>query len=275
MLFQITNRCLMGCPHCMDDSTSISGHMEWDTFRSALAFARDNGEVHIVISGGEPTENPNLKRFCEEICNTDLAFSIVSNGMWMGDKRKERGIEEISRMRNFVGGQIYSNPKWYRLHNETCRLFEDSRGKWTNLRWVLDTHDIRSMSDIGRAKYNTMAIEETKASPYHNMCLTSCVTAAQVNSLPDFFHLMLMQHRFCTPLVDFRGDVHMSESWLCPSIGCNVKTHTSEQIWAAMKAFRPCGGCTPCKRFLSEHTPKIIAARGLLGMHAIGEMQCE
>ena len=192
MLFQITNKCFMGCPHCMDDSRPNGGRMDCDTFSNALSFAKDNGEMHIVLSGGEPTEHPSLVEFCREINKTHVLFSIASNGMWLGDIRKEWEIEEISKMKNFVGGQIYSNPKWYRLHEDTCRRYEESRGRWTGLKWILDTHDIRAMSDIGRAKDNDRAMAEVFSSPYHNMCLIACVTAAQVNSLPDFFHLMLI-----------------------------------------------------------------------------------
>lgn len=240
--------------------------MTRETFSMALSFAKDNGEVHILISGGEPTEHPDLVDFCREINQTHIRFSIASNGMWLGNFRLEWAIEKISKMKNFVGGQIYSNPKWYRLHEEICRRYEESNGRWTGLRWNLDTHDIRAMSDIGRARDNERAMTEVDASPYHNMCLTACVTAAQVDSLPDFFHLMLMQQRFCTPMVDYKGDIHMSESCLCPTIGCNVNKHPATEIWECMKRFRPCGGCTPCKRFLTENTPKMVAARALLGM---------
>jgi hypothetical protein len=266
MLFQITNKCLMGCPHCMDNSTPDGGMMTRETFSKALAFAKDNGEVHILISGGEPTEHPDLVDFCKEINNTHIRFSIASNGMWLGNFRIEWAMEKISKMKNFVGGQIYTNPKWYRLHEDTCRRYEESKGRWTGLKWNLDTHDIRAMSDIGRARLNDRARAETYSSPFHNMCLTACMTAAQVDSLPDFFHLMLMQQRFCTPMIDYKGDIHMSESCLCPSVGCNVNTHTQEQIWGAMKLFRPCGGCTPCRRFMEEQTPKMQTARALLGM---------
>ena len=260
----------MGCPHCMDDSNPNGGMMTHETFAKALAFAKDNGVYHLLISGGEPTEHPALVDFCNAINNTHIVFSIASNGMWLGNLLCEGDIKRISKMKNFVGGQLYSNPKWYPLHKDICRRYEESKGKWAALKWVLDTTDIRAMSDIGRAKTNPNALEEVKSSHYHNMCLTSCITAAQVNSLEDFFHMMLMQHRFCSPMVDYNGDIHMSESCLCPSIGCNVNTHTYEQIWSAMKMFRPCGGCMPCRRFLEEQTPKMETARLLLGMEGHG-----
>lgn len=266
MLMQITNRCRMGCPHCLMDSNPLGEMMSEATFRKALSLAVDHGANVMILSGGEPTEHPRLLDFCREINRTSVTFSIATNGMWLGDEEMEGKMEELSRLRNFLGGQIYTNPKWYRLHDVTVRKYKESKDRWSGLKWILDTTDIRAMTDMGRAHLNLQARRETAASPYHNQCLSACVTAAQFDTLFDFFHYMLMQHRFCSPLVDFKGDIHLGESWLCPSIGCNVNVNTAAEIWRAIKAFRPCGRCMPCRRFMEEQTPKMIAARRLLGM---------
>ena len=62
----------------------------------------------------------------------------------------------------------------------------------------------------------------------------------------------------------------LSESWLCPSVG-NVNTDPFESIWLKMRQFRPCGGCLGCKRYLTEDTPKMVAARRLLGQSGKGD----
>ena len=268
MLFQITNKCLMGCPHCMDDSKPDGGMMPGWTFHAAAQFAKANGERHILISGGEPTEHPDFLPFCRMASRIGLKFSFASNGMWLGELGKEKVIEEIATLPGFVGGQIYSNPKWYRLHDQTLREYNLYADKWNGLHIFLDTSEIRSMSDIGRAKNCPAAMEEVVKSKFHNMCLTSCVTAVQCDTLENFFLMMLMQHRFCTPMIDYKGNLHMSESILCPSIG-NVTKDDAATLWKAMKEFRPCGGCTPCRRFLTEDDPKMAMARKLLGMEKI------
>lgn len=265
MLIQITNRCQMGCPHCMDDSCPDGGMMTERTFCKAVAFAKDNGERHVLISGGEPTEHPDFFEYCRIASNAGLAFSFASNGMWIGDEKVERQMEKVVCLSGCVGGQIYSNPKWYRLHNQTVANYNRHKEWLEKFKIHLELTDIRSMSDIGRAKDCPAAMDEVNKSRYHNMCLTACVTAAQCDNLEDFFLMMLMQGRFCTPMVDYQGNLHMSESWLCPSVG-NVCKDDAATLWAAMKAFRPCGGCTPCKRFLTEDTPKMAMARKLLNI---------
>ena len=73
-------------------------------------------------------------------------------------------MEKVAKLRGFCGGQLYTNPKWYRLHNQTLRKWEDSKGKWESMGIHLDTTDIRGMQDLGRAKSCPEAIKEAEIS---------------------------------------------------------------------------------------------------------------
>ena len=264
MLLQITNCCRMGCPHCMDDANPYAPHMTEDTCRNAVAFAKSSGVHLLIVSGGEPTEHPKFFDLCRIVSQSGLRFSICSNGMWLGDPRKEWMMEKVCRLDGFCGGQIYSNPKWYRLHNQTVSKWNAQGAKWEALHLLFDTTDIRGMQALGRAKSCPEAMKEAESSPFHNSCLASCLTLVQSPTPQDFFRLMFMQERFCIPMVDFKGDVHMSEVWSCPSCG-NVNEDTYDALWLKMRQFRPCGGCLGCQRYLAENTPKMAAARRLLG----------
>ena len=123
MMLQVSNRCRMMCPHCMDDSRPDGGLMDMRTLRNALAFASAAKLRHVVISGGDPTEHPDLLDFCKEVSKAGLAFSLCSNGMWLGDEKAEWRAERIAKLRGFVGMQIYSNPKWYRIHDDTVARY--------------------------------------------------------------------------------------------------------------------------------------------------------
>ena len=264
MLLQITNRCRMACPHCMDNADPNGPMMSMDTCQKAVAFAKDGGARLLIVSGGEPTEHPQLFDICRLISHAHLNFSLCTNGMFMGDPRKEWALEKVTRLGGYCGSQLYTNPKWYRLHRQTIEKYESNRAKYESWKILLDTTDIRAMKDIGRAKDNRQALAEAEASPYHNSCLSACLTLAQAANPKDFFNLMFMQTRFCTPMVDCMGKVHMSESWLCPSCG-NVNTDSKEAIWLKMRQFRPCGGCIGCRKYLTENSPKMAMARRLLG----------
>lgn len=252
----------MSCPHCLQDSRPDGGLMDASTLDHAVTFALYCGTLHVVVSGGEPTEHPDLAGFCRRISDAGLSFSLASNGMWIGDSAAERVVEEVARIDGYAGMQVYSNRKWYRLHGETVAKFKARQDKWRKLQIVLDTTEIRNMLSVGRASQCAEAMAAARASKYHNSCLAACVTAAQSDSPAQFSQLMTMQAHFCTPMVDWRGDVHMSESWLCPSCG-NVCRDDGERLWQGMRKFRPCGKCIGGRRYLSE--PKMAMARQLLG----------
>ena len=264
MLLQVCNRCRMACPHCLDNATPDGGLMDSRTAHAAVAFAVSSGVPLLIISGGEPSEHPKLLDLCRLVSDSGLRFSLCTNGMWLGDQTLEYRMERIARLTGYCGSQVYTNPKWYRFHVETVNRFNLQSARWQALGFNLDTTDIRAMLDIGRARDNPQALEEARQSPYHNSCLAACVTLAQTATPSDFFSLMTAQGRFCTPLIDWKGDMHMSESCLCPSCG-NVNTDTHAALWDSMRRFRPCGGCLGCKRYLTETTPKMIAAREILG----------
>ena len=268
MMLQITNRCRMMCPHCMDSATPDGGLMDEETFVNALKLAVDHGCQHLSVSGGEPSEHPRLLDFCKRINQAHIAFSIMTNGMWLGNAKQEWVFERIAKLRMFCGAQVYSHPKWYRLHDETVRKWTAQQDRWRAQHIELDTEDILNMSDLGRAKTCPEALEETQKSKYRNMCLAAHVMAAQVGSLRELFTVILAQHRFCIPLVDWRGDFHASESWLCQSFG-NVNRDSGETLFANLKAGRPCGGCIPCQRYFMDSAPKIVQARKLLGQENV------
>lgn len=270
MLIQITNRCRMMCPHCMDDARPDGGLMDFNTtFLNALKFAKTCGGM-LLLSGGEPTEHPDFMDMCKEVSKWGFKFSVCTNGMWMFEPNQVYRFERIAKLLGFCGAQIYTNPKWYRLHDKTVRKYEENLRKWTSLKVYLDINEIRGMSDIGRAETCAKAIEETKASPYHNMCLKTHVSAVQCNDLETFTQILMYQGGFCKPLVDWEGNVHASESCLCQSFG-NVNTELPGEIFDLIRAGRPCGKCIPCKRYLSEDDPKMVAARRLLGQQKQGE----
>ena len=152
MLLQITNCCRMACPHCLDDANPNGPHMSEDTCRNAVHFALGIGFRLVIVSGGEPTEHPYFFDMCRIVSQSGLPFSVCSNGMFMGDPKKEWQMEKVAKLKGFCGGQLYTNPKWYRLHRQTLRKWEDSKGKWESMGIHLDTTDIRGMQDLGRAK---------------------------------------------------------------------------------------------------------------------------
>lgn len=270
MMLQICNRCEMMCPHCLDDATPDGGLMDRRTFDKALEFAIAVKAGHLVVSGGEPTAHPDFLSFCRSVSDSGLTFSVCTNGMWLGDEKGEWRMERVAKLKRFLGAQVYTNPRWYRLHETTVERYRRQESRWQSLGVKLDTTEVLNMQDLGRARTCKEAIAEMERHRYHNSCLTAHTLAAQTPGFPDFFKIMVSIGHFCTPLIDWAGGFHMSESWLCQSFG-NVITNTPDEIWGRISRSRPCGGCRLYNRFLSNDTPKMVRARELLGIGQTGQ----
>lgn len=259
MLIQITNRCHEGCPHCMQDSNPNGGMMDFSTFKKALQFGEFLGCPVYIISGGEPTEHPQFLEFCHYIdkfiskSKVRAAFSITSNGMWFPDKAEMIG--RLSKLHNYAGMQVYTNLKWYKDADFIINHRADPKCE-------VDTTDIRGMQDLGRAKQCPNAQDEVATNPYHMSCLNAHLLFRQV-SPAHRLHGLYSLNTMCKPLVDYKGNIHLSESWLCPSFG-NVNTDLMMNIFNQLRTARPCYRCSLGKKFLESAKPNIAMAREIL-----------
>ena len=263
MLIKLTSKCSMMCPHCMEDARETGQMMTPETFRQAVKFGTFIGNGHFVLSGGEPTENEHIAEMCEWFDRaTGCNFTIVSNGMWLNDETKRQRVERITRMHSFLGMQVYTNRQWYKDYDYVV----SHRQEYEQYRKVIVDIDAPIfMQDLGRARSNPEAQREVERNPHFMSCLNTTLTAIQIAE-PQMYGITMTLHRqFCKPSVDCEGNVHMSESRLCPSVG-NVNTDSFADIWQRMRAFRPCGQCRGYKKFMESQRPDIAAARRLMGV---------
>lgn len=265
MLIQITNKCHENCPHCMECSSPDGQHMDFSTFKQAIEFGLFLKNAVYGISGGEPTEHPQFLEFCQYLdkiitLHKALArFSVMSNGSWFADADKVEIVKQLSKLPNYVGMQVYTNPKWYR-HADFILQHKDEISAIPGV--IVTTSDIMSMQDLGRAKDCPEAMAEVKASPYHMGCLNGHVMFRQLSDSAKMYGL-IQTGTMCKPMVDFKGDVHLSESWLCPSFG-NVNTDYMLTIYNNLKKSQPCYKCYLGKKFLASNEPKVILAKTIL-----------
>lgn len=253
----------MQCPHCMEDAQPVGRMMTLDTFKQAVRFGTYLGNFHFVLSGGEPTENEHITEMCEWLeQNTMFVFSIVSNGMWLKDEVKRRRMKYISGLHSYIGMQVYTNKQWYKDYNYVV----SHRHEYEQYpRVVVDIDSPIFMQDLGRAKTCHEAQKEVEKNPYFMSCMNTALTAIQIAAPERFGRTMMLHRQFCKPSVDCNGNVHMSESRLCPSVG-NVNTDDFSDIWRRMRTFRPCGHCKGYRNFLESQRPDIIAARAVMGL---------
>lgn len=263
MLIQITNMCHEGCRHCLQASTPNGEHMTFDTFKNAVKFGAFLKIQTFVISGGEPTEHPQLLEFCQwldkYLGKTNTAFTITSNGTWYPDKKDQ--IAKLASLRHYAGMQIYTNKQWYKDYD----FIMSQRSDFEQMgKMFFDTEPI-FMQDLGRARSDEEAQKCVSENPYFMSCLNGHLLARQSPFPKDFGKFAFSSMHSCKPCVDYQGNVHLSESRLCPSFG-NVNTDMMLAIFQAMKQSKPCLQCRLGRKFSESTTLSICKAKAVLGI---------
>lgn len=252
MLVQITNTCNMGCPHCLQNSTPHPQHMTWEHVLRARWFAHKSGCSVVLISGGEPTEHPRFKEIVELFLEFKYVM-IASNGQWQSDERKVSEISYLLRKHKNLMMQITSNPKIY-PHQVDLKWFK----KFPNV--TVHTGEIH-MKALGRAannkEFSRMAAEDSSTMS----CLSSIAISAQVPYL-QAIGIMELRGMFCHPLVDFQGNLHWSESWLCPAFG-NIDEEFDDLALKAGK-WRPCCKCADYQKLVRKKEINYLQIRKIL-----------
>ena len=126
---------------------------------------------------------------------------------------------------------------------------------------------ILSMQDLGRAaKSNNSDIKDAiRHNKYQVSCLNGCLLSKQTENFHELNSCLLLHGQSCKPFVDWRGNVHWSESICCPSYG-NVVKDDFQTIWQNLKKAVPCGKCSLYKNLIESTNPKIIRSRQIMGI---------
>ena len=248
MLIQITNKCHMQCPHCMQDSTPQGKHMTEETFLQVLDFCKDASPMIVNISGGEPTEHPDFVSYVKRIMMIPgvKVICILTNGSWIEDTKKRIAMAKLIKAgKNSIKVQVYSNPLYYRNHKWTV-LHE---AQYRSIGCIPDFNSPIYMQDLGRARTN--CTKEVEQSSFVPSCINSHLLALQARDLRHFMTMAFQAGKFCRPLIDPDGNIHMSESWLCKSVA-HVSDGVEVAFWK-MQGSRPCKGCRLYKNFAELH----------------------
>lgn len=249
----------------MDCSKPNEPHASLELLPYVANFYRFLNPHILVISGGEPTTHPDFAIICEYFASKGIPFAITSNGSWVFNGEERKQFEHVVRLPNFVGAQIYTDKRFYKSYNK----IKEHKEYFESLPHVVfeDTNLGMAMQDLGRAKIYEPAqkiIDEQN----HTMSCVNCTLIARQSKNIDSFRKNMRQalnRVFCKPLVDVNGNVHMSESWLCPSVG-NVKDDYMMDIFKNMQQFNPCMRCKNADKFMKSNNPQHIAGRKVLGL---------
>lgn len=201
MLVKITTQCSMGCSHCMEDALLKGDHMSMPNFLKVIAFIeRIYKSIKIImISGGEPTENPLLMDFIKILKGWHVI--IMSNGLFLQDK-SDQELSDALLASNIVL-QIYNDDRYYPIKVKPIDHPKIIFGDRINL-----------MSPIGRAKANK--IKSDRQSP---LCFNLRSSARTLKNFSEAVIALRISGKMCTPSIDVFGNVLAGESRFCHKIG--------------------------------------------------------
>lgn len=240
MLVKITDKCSMGCNHCMSDCTPSGQHMSFEVLKDVVKFRNIYGGPIMLLSGGEPTEHPNFKDFLKyTLLNTssDSKIIVTTNGLWLTENVSY--IKEINEKYSYkCEFQVVVDDRYYPIHvDESSEVFKLSN--------VHLCRDVMNIYPQGRALKNNLPFR-AKASKCFN--LRAMVKQLKGRSLIDVFSMMNVRGFFCTPNIDINGSIKLGESSLCPV--CSSIYESEENILTAIEKFQ----CHSCD-FINNNLP--------------------
>ncbi len=251
MIIQITNKCHMGCPHCMQNSNTRGKHMTRETIAKVIMLCLESRPQVVNISGGEPTEHPEWDYFVKSVwamVPSAKVITVLTNGAWIEDREERIKMAKLIRMgKGRIKVQVYSHPEYYKDHEWTV----EHEAQFRSIGCTPDFNSPIFMQDLGRARKNCQ--EEVSKSTLVPSCINSHLIARQAHSFQQFFDMCIQAGKFCRPLIDTEGGIHMSESCLCQAVA-----HVNDgaaHAFQKMQASRPCGGCKLYNNF-AEKFPK-------------------
>lgn len=272
MLIQITNKCLMGCRHCLNNSTPDGEHMPLSTWYVCLQHVRDVGSKVVIISGGEPTEHPNWSSMVEDACRNFWHVVIATNGMWINTP-KEAVMLDILRKHFNCSVQITSNGVYYPQHDQMCTKIRKftQRLKNSPIREIrsIEFNQIKACIDtdihlvpLGRAATDEMCLH---LSENDTATTASCFMGALVAAQADYKSAVAIlegRGHFCRPRINHKGEIAWSESALCP--GFATVNDKFEDIVKKVKTWSPCCKCKGWDKVKNSTDPTYIRGRAIL-----------
>lgn len=248
-MIKITQKCSMGCKHCMNDATPEGRHMSIEKLKDVMDFIKKiNLKGPIIISGGEPTEHPDFEKFCYYIMeytlknDLDVTYIVTTNGFWIVDHPEETKKilalgDELRKIEFQVSADVRYYPKRLPVHKRILRekgiiLCDDCVGN--------------NIYPQGRAVKNHIeqgsSIKMTRCANCHLMA-----TQLKINGnlkLSTIVNNLFKANKFCTPHIRPDGSIAIGESDLCPVVSNIYKS--DEEIG---KDIFECT-CNECQKYL-------------------------
>lgn len=261
MLFDLTEHCSLGCPHCMIDSTPNNKHCNIDTVEEFIKFALRMETKIIGIGGGEPTEHPSFFDYMylilKSLSNNVFMINLLSNGRFLKDDSFTQELSHLQKVYPFPI-QISVLKGIYPHREETVELYKEKGHLFKNIGLAEDITVIET--DLGRAKgkdWSYLNAPHKRQAPSCFNIWSICHPLSgftmgkskvgyiqyKMETLKEVIsYLEWNTKNFCKPLVAWDGSVYAGETPSCVKLG-NIKEDSDEVIFNNLKSGRPCEKC--------------------------------
>ena len=194
----------MQCSHCFVDASPVGEHMSREVFEKAIAFSGRIGFPMIQISGGEPTEHPDLIPFLDFVQGVlapvkgKSLCGLLSNGLFLEDRQK---TEEILKRVGLV--QVTNDPRFY---PRTSPIVAHPK--------IVYENKLRALTPLGRAAKNKLT-----GSGHGPQCFNLRSATRQIGNFHEAVLVLRSKGLYCTPSINVDGSISAGESSLCTKIG--------------------------------------------------------
>lgn len=241
MLLYITEKCSLGCPHCIDDAKPDGKHMSFKTLEASMEFLIKNNIYHsIIVTGGEPTEHPEFPKFMGYIIGTlakhnlKSMVTVTTNGFWILENEENREVcKQIANGVNDirVQFQVSADKRYYPKRLDVTKRI------WREKGFTLCDDCIISIYPQGRAKTNNLEWSAKGSKCFNVRALSKQLPNPTLETLVAGLYVNL---KFCTPSIKINGDIVLGESVLCPT--CASIYDNPNDIIKKIQNFK-CHGC--------------------------------
>lgn len=261
MLIKVTNKCSMGCNHCMENSTPAGEHMPLDMFDQALEFTKRIEQAAyqvgcpplVLVSGGECSEHPDIIEILDRVEQAGMMPMMITNGMWLEDDDLKSQILKPDR-RIYV--QVTNDNRFYPTAPPDS---DDPR--------VTRVPNLTLLVPLGRAANRSFKEPQQRKYP------SSFNLRSATRALGSFEHAVALQRvramggssGQCTPSVSENGDVLIGETRFCYKIG--TINSTNDELTQAVLEMGSCNRCKLEDQLSMEHKRAI----GLTSLYGPGE----
>lgn len=255
MMVKFTEKCTMGCPHCLNDAKADGKDMDKNILLDTLKFLRDNnlGQIHFIITGGEPTEHNDFDTFIKEVIDFGKEYScfnvitITTNGeLIQNDPERFKGYIEYGRQNGIcITFQVSADVRYYPRRIATHKRIFKENG------FVMCDDCIEQIYPQGRALDNDIPWQ-SKCSKCFNVRALSHQLSKNAK-LRDIEMELALRGKFCTPHIGIDGSIKLGESDLCPA--CASIYDDMDTIMEKIRNFK----CNKCDH-INNSLPDIYKA---------------